>query len=98
MAPELPTVAEQGLPGFAIEPWYGVVVPAGTPPDIVAKLAGGLHEVIRAPEIGRRFAQLGYEPMIDTPEQFGAFRPQLRGSNDNLTRIKRTPLTVSRER
>ncbi len=72
VAPELPTVAEQGLPGFAIEPWYGVVVPAGTPPDIVAKLAGGLHEVIRAPEIGRRFAQLGYEPMIDTPEQFGA--------------------------
>jgi len=58
VAPELPTVAEQGLPGFAIEPWYGVVVPAGTPPDIVAKLAGGLHEVIRAPEIGRRFGHV----------------------------------------
>jgi tripartite-type tricarboxylate transporter receptor subunit TctC len=71
-APELPTVAEQGLAAFAIEPWYGVVVPAGTPPDIVTKLAAGLHEVIRTPEIGRRLAELGYEPMVDTPEQFGA--------------------------
>jgi tripartite-type tricarboxylate transporter receptor subunit TctC len=71
-APELPTVAEQGLPGFAIEPWYGVVVPAGTPPDIVTKLAAGLHEVVSTPEVGHRFAQLGYEPMVDTPEQFGA--------------------------
>jgi tripartite-type tricarboxylate transporter receptor subunit TctC len=71
-APELPTAAEQGLPGFAIEPWYGLVVPARTPPDIVTKLAAGLHEVIRTPQIQHRFAQLGYEPMAETPEQFGA--------------------------
>ncbi len=71
-APDLPTVAEQGLPGFAIEPWYGLVAPTGTPPDVVAKLADGLHETLRTPEIRQRLGQLGYEPMVDTPAQFGA--------------------------
>jgi tripartite-type tricarboxylate transporter receptor subunit TctC len=71
-APELPTVAEEGLPGFAIAPWYGVVVPAGTPPDVVAKLADSVHDAVRAPEIQDRLKQLGYEPMLDTPSQFGA--------------------------
>ncbi|HEX8009627.1 MAG TPA: tripartite tricarboxylate transporter substrate binding protein [Casimicrobiaceae bacterium] len=71
-APELPTVAEQGWPGFAIEPWYGVVVPAGTPSEVVAKLAEGLHEILRTPEVRQRLEQLGYEPMADTPERFGA--------------------------
>jgi tripartite-type tricarboxylate transporter receptor subunit TctC len=71
-APELPTVAEQGFPEFGIEPWYGVVVPAGTAPEIVSKLADGLHETLNAPEIQQRLQQLGYEAMRDTPEQFGA--------------------------
>jgi tripartite-type tricarboxylate transporter receptor subunit TctC len=71
-APELPTVAEQGVPAFAIEPWYGVVAPAGTPPDVLAKLAEGLHETVRTPKIAQRLEQLGYEPMLDTPAQFGA--------------------------
>src|SRR6266567_3100972 len=72
-APELPTVVEQGVPGFAIEPWYGVVAPVGTPPDVLAKLAEGLHETVRTREIVQRLEQLGYEPMMDTPTQFGAF-------------------------
>jgi tripartite-type tricarboxylate transporter receptor subunit TctC len=72
VAPELATLAEQGLPGFAIEPWYGVVVPAGTPPDAIAKLADGLHETLQAPDIRQRLQRLGYEPMTDTPAQFGA--------------------------
>jgi tripartite-type tricarboxylate transporter receptor subunit TctC len=70
-APELATLVEQGLPGFAIEPWYGVVVPAGTPPDVIAKLAEGIHATLSAPEIRQRMERLGYEPMTDTPAQFG---------------------------
>src|ERR1700694_2682464 len=62
-APDLPTVAEQGVPGFAIEPWYGLVAPAATPPDVLAKLAGGLHEVMRMPGMRQRLEQLGYEPI-----------------------------------
>jgi tripartite-type tricarboxylate transporter receptor subunit TctC len=71
-APELPTLAEQGLSGFAIEPWYGLVAPAGTPPEIVAKLADGLHEMLRTKEIRRGLERLGYEAMTDTPAQFDA--------------------------
>jgi tripartite-type tricarboxylate transporter receptor subunit TctC len=71
-APELPTVAEQGLSGFAIAPWYGVVLPAGAPPEIVARLAEGVHDAVRTPQVRQRFDQLGYEPIVDTPPQFGA--------------------------
>jgi tripartite-type tricarboxylate transporter receptor subunit TctC len=70
-APDLPTLAEQGLPGFAIEPWYGVVVPAGTPPEVIVKLAEGLHETLQAPDIRQRLERMGYQPMTDTPAQFG---------------------------
>ncbi len=72
-APAIPTVAEQGIPGFAIEAWYGVVAPAGTAPDVVAKLAGALREALQSPEVARRFDELGYETIVDTPAQFGAF-------------------------
>jgi len=72
-APEIPTVAEQGIPGFAIDAWYGIVAPAGTPPDIVAKLAGALREALQSPEVQQRFDELGYETIVDTPAQFGAF-------------------------
>jgi tripartite-type tricarboxylate transporter receptor subunit TctC len=71
-APDLATLAEQGLPGFAIEPWYGVVVAAGTTPEVIAKLAEGLHQTLTAPDVGQRLERLGYEPMADTPAQFGA--------------------------
>jgi len=70
-APDLPTLSEQGLAGFAIEPWYGVVVPAGTPPEVIVKLAEGLHETLQAPDIRQRLERLGYQPMTDTPAQFG---------------------------
>src|SRR6266567_4046896 len=73
------TLLAGGLSNLAIaaalvnEPWYGVVAPAGTPPDVLAKLAEGLHETVRTREIVQRLEQLGYEPMMDTPAQFGAF-------------------------
>ena len=72
-APEIPTVAEQGIPGFAIEAWYGIVAPAGTPADVVAKLAGALREALQSPEVQQKFEESGYESIVDTPAQFGAF-------------------------
>lgn len=71
-APDLPTLDEQGLPGFAIEPWYGLVVPVGTPVEVVAKLADGLHETLRKPEVRQHLQQVGYSPMSGTPAEFGA--------------------------
>jgi tripartite-type tricarboxylate transporter receptor subunit TctC len=69
--PGLPTFAEQGIPGFAIEAWYGIVALAGTPPEIVAKLSNGLSQALQAPEVRPRFEEFGYEPIVDTPAQFG---------------------------
>jgi len=71
--PEIPTVAEQGIPGFAVYAWYGIVAPAGTPSDVVAKLAAALRETLQSPEVQQRFDELGYETIVDTPAQFGAF-------------------------
>jgi tripartite-type tricarboxylate transporter receptor subunit TctC len=72
-ATEIPTVAEQGIPGFAINAWYGIVAPVGTPSDVVAKLAGALRETLRSPEVQQKFEESGYETIVDTPAEFGAF-------------------------
>ena len=72
-APEIPTVAEQGLPGFAINAWYGIVAPASAPPAIVSKLADALRETLDSPEVRQKFEDAGYETIADTPEEFGAF-------------------------
>jgi tripartite-type tricarboxylate transporter receptor subunit TctC len=72
-APEIQTVAEQGIPGFAIEAWYGIVAPAGTPADIVTKLANALRDASRSLEVQQKFEDSGFEAIVDTPAQFGAF-------------------------
>jgi tripartite-type tricarboxylate transporter receptor subunit TctC len=71
-APDLATVAEQGIPAFAIESWYGIVAPAGTPPDIVATLSRAVSEAMQAPSVQQRFLQQGYEPFARTSAEFGA--------------------------
>lgn len=71
-APDLPTIAEAGLPGFDIGGWYGVVAPARTPKAVVdllyKKIADGLH----SSDVGTRFAEDGSEPVGSTPQQFAA--------------------------
>ncbi len=71
-APDLATVAEQHIPGFAIEPWYGIVAPAGTPGEVVAKLSRALGLALQAPGVRQRFQQQGYEPFARTPAELGA--------------------------
>jgi len=76
MAPDVATVAEQGHPELAIEPWYGLVAPAGTPADIVAKLNEALRDCLRAPEVRGQFERLGYVPIESSAEQLDAMIEQ----------------------
>ncbi|MEP6722869.1 MAG: tripartite tricarboxylate transporter substrate binding protein [Variovorax sp.] len=70
--PEVPPVADT-LKGFAIDTWWGLVAPAGTPPDVVAKLNQAFVAALNAPDTKTRFGTLLAEPVASTPEQFGAF-------------------------
>src|SRR5262249_46960036 len=69
---EIPTVAEAGLPGYAVDVWFGIVTPARTPPDIVSKLNMQLNAVLAMPDVRRQFQNQGVDPVGGTPEQFGA--------------------------
>ncbi len=71
--PELPTIAESGVPGYDLAGWYGVVVPAGTPRPVVERLHAEYTKAMRAPDMAERYAILGVEPVESTPEQFGAY-------------------------
>ena len=70
--PDVPTVAESGLPGFDVTSWYGLVTRAGTPPAIIDKIQRDAAEVLRDPEVRNRFAGLGLEPGGNTPAEFEA--------------------------
>ncbi|MEO8305007.1 MAG: tripartite tricarboxylate transporter substrate binding protein [Betaproteobacteria bacterium] len=70
--PDLPTMGEQGFPGFAIEPWYGLLAPAGVPPAIIGRLDEALAQVLRSDEIRQRILQHGYEPIDESPAAMGA--------------------------
>jgi len=70
--PELPTVAEAGVPGYDAPTWSGVVGPAGMPRDIVMKLNTALNRVVTTPAFIQRFGVIGDEPAGGTPEEFGA--------------------------
>lgn len=72
MLPEVPAVAET-LKGFEIDTWWGLVTPAGTPKDVIAKLNQAFVAALNSPEAKARFAALMAEPVASTPEQFGAF-------------------------
>ena len=69
--PDLPTVAEAGVPGYEAGLWYGFVGPARRPPDIVRRLNGELVAVLKTPEVRERLASQGVEATPTTPEEFG---------------------------
>ncbi len=69
----LPTVAESGLPGFDVETWYGLYVPAATPALVVQRLNKDVNDILREPATIDRYRKLGFEVFQSTPEQFGAF-------------------------
>ena len=71
--PDLPTMDEAGIKGFNLDTWAGVVVPAGTPPQIVTKLNAALRPIIDSPEVQARFKNVGFEGFSSTPEELGDF-------------------------
>jgi tripartite-type tricarboxylate transporter receptor subunit TctC len=68
--PDVPTVAEAGLPDFDVTTWYGVLAPAGTPQPIIARLNAEIVKVMHSPEMGERLAAMATEPVTSTPEGF----------------------------
>jgi len=71
--PDLPTVAEAGVPGYEFTGWWGMVVPARTPPPVIGKLNGELVRILGQAEVRDRMVPLGPEPARTTPEAFAAY-------------------------
>ena len=72
IAPEVPTVAESGVPGYRFDVWYGLVFPGGTPRAIVQKTNAEVVRLLKHPDVSKRFATAGVEPQTNTPEAFKA--------------------------
>ena len=71
--PDVPTIAEAGVPGFEARVWIGLLAPAGTPHEIVAKLNGEIGKLMLTDDVKKLLAPTGMEPDTDKPEQFGAY-------------------------
>ncbi len=85
--PELPTLAESGVPGFRFYGWNGIVAPRGTPRPIILLLNAVMNDVLGTPEIRRLFADLGEEPAYGTPEGFGRLIREDHESMGKLVRL-----------
>lgn len=68
--PDLPTIAEAGVPGYEAGAWFGLLAPAGTPKAIVAQLSAESARILKLPDMSKRISELGAEPVGSTPEQF----------------------------
>ena len=71
-APDLPTIAEAGVPGYEVAPWYGLIVPAKTPVPIITTLNREVVKAMRLPDVVKRMSSDGSQPVGSTPEEFGA--------------------------
>jgi tripartite-type tricarboxylate transporter receptor subunit TctC len=71
--PNVPTIAEAGVPGYEVILWYGFFGPAALPREIAAKIQTDLARVLKMPDVQERFAALGVDPVGSSPEEFGAF-------------------------
>jgi len=72
VAPDVPTLAEAGLPGFEVGSWQGVFAPAGTPPEIVRRLNAEIVKILNLPDVREKLGGLGAEIVADSPEEFAA--------------------------
>jgi tripartite-type tricarboxylate transporter receptor subunit TctC len=72
LMPELPTIAEAGLPGYETVAWFGVLAPANTPPEVINRLSQEIAKIARSPEMREKLLAMGAEPVGGTPEEFKA--------------------------
>jgi tripartite-type tricarboxylate transporter receptor subunit TctC len=82
--PNLPTIAESGLAGFDVRLWFGLLAPTGTPRDAVDGLSTATRQALNAPDLTEKLAAQGYDPLIGTPEEFGAY---YRGEMDKWAKV-----------
>ncbi|MDB5924860.1 MAG: hypothetical protein JWN13_3796 [Betaproteobacteria bacterium] len=71
-APQIPTISEAALPGYAVTTWHGFLAPAGTSKDVISRLSAETAKVLQSADIRERFAAQGVDPISSTPEQFAA--------------------------
>jgi len=91
--PDVPTVAEGGLPGFDVTSWYGIVVRTGTPPAIVQQLQRDIAQALKSDEVVAKLAALGLDPVANTPEAFDAMiKSETRKWTDIVRRANIKPL------
>jgi len=83
---DVPTVADT-LPGFEIDTWWGLVAPAGTPAEVVAKLNAAFTAALNSAEVKQKFASLMAEPAPSTPAQFAAFMQRERAQYEKVVKI-----------
>jgi tripartite-type tricarboxylate transporter receptor subunit TctC len=74
--PELPTLAESGLPGFDVNPWFGLLAPAATPATVVSQINREINELLATPDLRARFASQGAVPLATSPAEFAALLKQ----------------------
>ena len=84
--PDVPTLAEQGLPNFDSQAWWGMLGPAGIPADIVARMNAEMAKVLKLPAVQERLTQMGVQVTASSPDEFGKF---VRGEVDRWSRVVR---------
>ena len=87
LAPEVPTAAESGMPGFVFNSWYGVWAPRGMPPAILEKLADGLNRTVASEEVRQQFTTVGTVPVFEGPAAFADFMARDIERNVALLRV-----------
>lgn len=76
LMPEVPTVIEQGLPGYSIVSWFGLFAPAGTPGPVVRRIADAVKQIVAMPDFQKNLAAMGIEAATSTPDEFAKFFKQ----------------------
>ena len=85
--PDVPSIAEAGVPGYAATLWLGLLAPKGTPPQIVQKLYDEIAKLLRQPEVESAYLATGTDVTISNPEQFGRF---VQAEYDKWAKVIRT--------
>lgn len=71
--PDIPTIAEAGVPGYEAAPWWGILTTTGAPKQVIGRLSAEIAKIVRLPDVKEQFANLGVEPVSQTPEEFAVY-------------------------
>ena len=89
---ELPTVSEAGVPGYEAVQWFGIAVPTGTPKEVVNRLNAEMRSILALPDVRARFAELGFDVVGGTPEEFAVFLKSENAKWKKIADIAKTKL------